>query len=90
MSLNEVAAFQSTHVTALRVGDPNVDVHLYAYGTKYAVVALSRVHGAPTQLGCSNEASYRVTLSSGTVFPFDGCVEAHTRTLPTFSELPPN
>ncbi|MGB6985102.1 MAG: hypothetical protein WBD74_03900 [Candidatus Aquilonibacter sp.] len=76
--------------TACKVLSVGTDVHVYYYGSAYVIIAFSRAPRNTGTLGCSNESSYRVTRASGLVLQFDGCVEAHRRVLPTFSQLPPN
>lgn len=88
-----VRSYQGLHLEAAKptVFSSNVRVVAYDYSSEFAVVTLSTDEGAGgLELGCRNQVSYRVTINTLKVYPFDGCVEAHVHTLPTFSELPPN
>lgn len=91
-SLNDVNKYQIAHDSPrkLMFTNPYASVYVYGYGTSYVVVAISTTPTESTELGCNNERSYRVTIKTGKVEPFDGCVEAHKSALPEFSQLPPN
>ncbi len=91
LALSDVETHQVHHGTprGLTFFNGNASVVVYRYDNAYAIVSISNIPLHPTTLGCNHELSLRITIQTGNVVPFDGCVEVHKHILPSFSQLPP-
>jgi hypothetical protein len=70
----------------------NVDV-VMARSNEYVTVSVGdnvahRDASGRILFTCEGIEYYRVTISTGLVLPYDGCVEGHSRVLPRLSQLP--
>ena len=90
LSIEAIAtAFPNAGNPDLSVLNKQNTVTAYQYGTDYVIVAVVGTAANSKIYGCVNQATYRVNVHSFSAIQFDGCVEGHKRTLPSFGQLPP-
>src|SRR6185312_5770923 len=90
VSIHAVVDYQKsrTKEPGPETGSARTQTLVYTYGKNYVVVVTSAIPDLSDKtipLNCQSVAYFRVEPSTGRVLQYDGCVEAHVRTLPTFS-----